>query len=62
MANGDQSRQLIVEKFRKKRYDSGAKKARRKYRKLEEEKAKGEGGQGDGAEGASSTAGDETPQ
>jgi hypothetical protein len=62
MANGDQSRQLIVEKFRKKRYDSGAKKARRKYRKLEEEKVKGEGGQGDGAEGASSRAGDETPQ
>lgn len=38
--NGDKSRKVIVETFKKKRADSSAKKSRRKYRKLEEEKAK----------------------
>ncbi|OIW29669.1 hypothetical protein CONLIGDRAFT_338992 [Coniochaeta ligniaria NRRL 30616] len=39
LANGEQSRTAIVGSFKKKRADSAAKKARRKYRKLEEEKA-----------------------
>jgi protein subunit release factor B len=38
--NGDKSRKIIVETFKKKRADSSAKKSRRKYRKLEEDKAK----------------------
>lgn len=40
MVNGDQSRSAIVGNLKKKRYDSSAKKARRKYKRLEEEKAK----------------------
>lgn len=36
--NGDKSRKLIVEGFKKKRADSSSKKSRRKYRKLDEEK------------------------
>lgn len=39
MVNGDKSRTAIVGDVKKKRYDSAAKKARRKYRKLAEEKA-----------------------
>lgn len=46
LANGEQSRTAIVGSFKKKRADSAAKKARRKYRKLEEEKA---GVKGDGS-------------
>ncbi|KAB5575711.1 RF-1 domain-containing protein [Coniochaeta sp. 2T2.1] len=49
MANGEQSRTIIVGNYKKKRADSAAKKARRKYRKLEEEK--GGAKEGDGEEG-----------
>ncbi|KAK3326295.1 RF-1 domain-containing protein [Apodospora peruviana] len=42
LANGDQSRTVIVGNVKKKRSDSAAKKSRRKYKKLAEEK---EGGQ-----------------
>jgi protein subunit release factor B len=38
--NSEKSRKNIVETFKKKRADSSAKKSRRKYRMLEEEKAK----------------------
>ena len=57
MANGEQSRTIIVGNYKKKRADSAAKKARRKYRKLEEEKAGGvkeedkEGAQGESSYG-----------
>ncbi|KAK0754584.1 peptide chain release factor class I/class II, partial [Schizothecium vesticola] len=37
--NGEQSRTAIVGTFKKKRADSAAKKSRRKYKRLEEEKA-----------------------
>ena len=40
MVNGDQSRTAIVGSVKKQRSDSAAKKSRRKYRKLEEEKQK----------------------
>lgn len=51
--NGDKSRLAIVGNVKKKKADSKAKKARRKYKKLEEEKAKGGIGQQlvEGAEG-----------
>ncbi|KAK3493927.1 RF-1 domain-containing protein [Neurospora crassa] len=51
--NGDKSRLAIVGNVKKKKADSKAKKARRKYKKLEEEKAKGGVGQQlvEGAEG-----------
>ena len=39
LKNGEQSRSAIVGDVKKKRSDSAAKKSRRKYRKLEEEKA-----------------------
>lgn len=42
MVNGDQSRTAIVGSVKKQRSDSAAKKSRRKYRKLEEEKQKAE--------------------
>ena len=44
LANGDRSRTAIVGSVKKKRADSAAKKARRKYRKLDEEKARAEEG------------------
>nr|CAD11402.1 conserved hypothetical protein [Neurospora crassa] len=53
--NGDKSRLAIVGNVKKKKADSKAKKARRKYKKLEEERAKGGVGQQqlvEGAEGA----------
>lgn len=40
LANGSQSRTAVVGEYKKKRADSAAKKARRKYRKLAEEKEK----------------------
>jgi len=36
LVNGDQSRSAIVGNSKKKRYDSAAKKARRKYKRLAE--------------------------
>ncbi|KAB5563208.1 peptidyl-tRNA hydrolase domain protein, partial [Coniochaeta sp. 2T2.1] len=48
MANGEQSRTIIIGNYKKKRADSAAKKARRKYRKLEEEKVGAK--EGDGVE------------
>lgn len=60
LANGDQSRTAIVGSFKKKRADSAAKKARRKYRKLEEEKAGVKEAASD--QGAGSEAAGEPPQ
>lgn len=42
LVNGDQSHSAIVGNLKKKRYDSAAKKARRKYKRLAEEKAESE--------------------
>lgn len=62
LANGEQSRTAIVGGFKKKRADSAAKKARRKYRKLEEEKAKAEGTGGEAGQVDSSQTPGEQPQ
>ena len=57
LANGSQSRTAVVGEYKKKRADSAAKKARRKYRKLAEEKEKeaalkrNEGEEGEEGEG-----------
>ena len=60
LANGDQSRTAIVGSVKKKRADSAAKKARRKYRKLEEERARTEDSAGVDRRD-DSAAGDQSP-
>ncbi|KAH0495255.1 hypothetical protein TgHK011_008820 [Trichoderma gracile] len=52
LTNGDHSRSAIVGAVKKKRADSAAKKSRRKYRLLEEEKAAAAAAAGAGAEEA----------
>lgn len=64
LANGEQSRTAIVGSFKKKRADSAAKKTRRKYRKLELEKAgvkEAVSDQGEGSEAAVDSRRNNTP-